>query len=144
MISENQDINSLKITFSQGDYQLKNITAYTIPLSALSHPGLVNFQEKKTAQKQILNGSITMPKDGYFVTSYTFSRGYTAYVDGEKVTPIQVNKAFVGFPLKKGAHEISVEFHAPGKIIGLLFSAMAAAVLILWNLLFLLWQSRHK
>ena len=144
MISENQDINSLKITFSQGDYQLKNITAYTIPLSALSHPGLVNFQENKTAQKQLLNGSITMPKDGYFVTSYTFSRGYTAYVDGEKVTPIQVNKAFVGFPLKKGAHEISVEFHAPGKIIGLLFSAMAAAVLILWNLLFLLWQSRHK
>ena len=85
-----------------------------------------------------------MPKDGYFVTSYTFSHGYTAYVDGEKVTPMLVNKAFVGFPLKKGAHEITLEFHAPGKTIGFLFSGMAAAVLLLWNLLFLLWQSRHK
>ena len=78
-----------------------------------------------------MNGKINMPEDGYFVTSYTYSRGYTAYVDGKEVATEQVNKAFVGFPLQKGAHEIRIEFHAPGKSIGLLLSLAAAVVLIL-------------
>lgn len=141
MLSSNQDRDSLEITFSKGDYEIKNVSAYTIPLSALSHPGVVTFQEHDTAGKQIVNGTITMPEDGYFVTSYTYSNGYKAYVDGTEVTPVQVNKAFVGFPLQKGAHEIVLEFHAPGKSLGLILSCLAALFLILWNLLCL---PRHK
>lgn len=141
MLSSDQDRDSLEITFSKGDYEIKNVSAYTIPLSALSHPGVVTFQEHDTAGKQIVNGTITMPEDGYFVTSYTYSNGYKAYVDGTEVTPVQVNKAFVGFPLQKGAHEIVLEFHAPGKSLGLIFSCLAALFLILWNLLCL---PRHK
>ena len=141
MLSSDQDRDSLEITFSKGDYEIKNVSAYTIPLSALSHPGVVTFQEHDTAGKQIVNGTITMPEDGYFVTSYTYSNGYKAYVDGTELTPVQVNKAFVGFPLQKGAHEIVLEFHAPGKSLGLIFSCLAALFLILWNLLCL---PRHK
>ena len=141
MLSSDQDRDSLEITFSKGDYEIKNVSAYTIPLSSLSHPGVVTFQEHDTAGKQIVNGTITMPEDGYFVTSYTYSNGYKAYVDGTEVTPVQVNKAFVGFPLQKGAHEIVLEFHAPGKSLGLIFSCLAALFLILWNLLCL---PRHK
>ena len=110
-------------------------------MSALSHPGVVTVQEHDTAGKQIVNSTITMPEDGYFVTSYTYSNGYKAYVDGTEVTPVQVNKAFVGFPLQKGAQEIVLEFHAPGKSLGLIFSCLAALFLILWNLLCL---PRHK
>ena len=57
-----------------------------------------------------------MPKDGYFVTSYTFSKGYIVCVDGKEAAPVQVNKAFLGFPLQKGAHEIQIEFHAAGNV----------------------------
>jgi len=101
MISGNEDMDSLEITFSRGSYRIKNVSAYTIPLSALSHPGLVDFQENTTSGNEIVNGSIEMSQDGYFVTSYTFSRGYTAYVDGKEVEPVQVNKAFVGFSITK-------------------------------------------
>lgn len=141
MISASQDMDSLKVTFSSGDYEIKNVSAYTIPLSALSHPGVVSLKENDTTGEQIVNGTIDMPEDGYFVTSYTFSGGYKAYVDGTQVTPVQVNKAFVGFPLQKGAHEIILKFHAPGKSLGLIFSCLAALLLILWNLLCL---PRHK
>ena len=103
-------------------------------MSALSHPGVVEFQENAVSGNEIVNGSIDMPEDGYFVTSYTFSKGYTAYVDGKEVATERVNKAFVGFPLQKGAHEIRIEFHAPGKSIGLLLSLAAAVVLILYCL----------
>ena len=134
-ISANEDLDALEVTFSPGDYQIKNITAYTLPLSALSHPGIVKFQEKETTGKQILNGSIEMPEDGYFVTSYTFSSGYKAFVDGKEITPTVVNKVFVGFPLKKGAHAVTLEFHSPGKTFGFLFSGVAAGLLLLISLL---------
>ncbi len=74
-----------------------------------------------------------MPKDGYFVTSYTFSKGYIVCVDGKEVAPVPVNKAFLGFPLQKGAHEIQIEFHAPGKSLG--------AALALWHLCFLIFYN---
>nr|WP_294665574.1 YfhO family protein [uncultured Blautia sp.] len=134
MISSNEELEALDITYSKGSYKIKNVQAYTIPLSALSHPGIVEFQDGSTSGKEIINGSIDMPENGYFVTSYTFSRGYTAYVDGKEVTPIQVNKAFLGFPLQKGAHEIQIEFHAPGKSLGFILSLTAAVLLILSQL----------
>ena len=130
-ISANETLDALEVTFSPGNYQIKNATAYTLPLLALSHPGIVEFHEKKATGKQLLNGSIQMPEDGYFVTSYTFSSGYKAIVDGKEITPTVVNKAFVGFPLEKGAHEITLEFQAPGKALGFLFSGVAAGLLLL-------------
>ena len=56
-------------------------------------------------------------------------------VDGKEVEPVQVNKAFVGFPLQKGAHEIRIEFHAPGKLPGLFLSLGALFILLLTSLL---------
>lgn len=141
MISSNEDMDALEIMFSRGEYALKNIKAYTLPLSQLSHPGLVAFQEKEVSGKEILNGSINMPKDGYFVTSYTFSKGYIVCVDGKEVAPVQVNKAFLGFPLQKGAHEIQIEFHAPGKSLGAALSLVAFVLLIFYNTAYGL---RHK
>ena len=142
MISSDESIDTLKVKFSRGKYSISNIKAYTIPLSAISNPGVVDFQNEETSGKEILNGSIDMPEDGYFVTSYTFSSGYQAYVDGERVTPVQVNKAFVGFPLKKGAHSIQLEFHAPGKTLSFLVSGLAAALLVLINLVFVFKKRR--
>ena len=141
MISSNEDMDALDIMFSRGEYKLTNIKAYTLPLSLLSHPGLVTFQEKEVSGKEILNGSIDMPKNGYFVTSYTFSKGYIVCVDGKEVAPVQVNKAFLGFPLQKGAHEIQIEFHAPGKSLGAALSLVAFALLIFYNTAYGL---RHK
>ena len=144
MVSGNEDIAQLKIQFSPGEYQIKNVTAYTIPLSAFSHPGIVEFREKDTRGSQILNGTIDMPEDGYFVTSFTLCNGYKAFVDGKEVKPEQVNKAFLGFPIQKGAHEITLEFHAPGKNLGILISCLAAAFLFLSVLLHRLRHARHK
>ena len=141
LISANEAMDALEINFSKGDYKTKNVSAYTIPLSALSHPGIIPVQENSISGKQIVNGNLDMPEDGYFVTSYTYSKGYTAYVDGLKVAPVQVNKAFVGFPLQKGAHEIILEFHAPGKSLGLIFSCLAAAFLVLTNIWYLIKRS---
>ena len=85
-----------------------------------------------------------MPEDGYFVTSFTLCNGYKAFVDGKEVKPEQVNKAFLGFPIQKGAHEITLEFHAPGKDLGILISCLATAFLFLSVLLHRIRHARHK
>ena len=85
-----------------------------------------------------------MPEDGYFVTSFTLCNGYKAFVDGKEVNPEQVNKAFIGFSLQKGAHEITLEFHAPGKALGILISCLAAAFLFLSVLIHHIRHARHK
>lgn len=144
MLSGDTPVESLEITFSKGNYDISNVSAYTIPVSALDHPGISAFHPGKTSGRQLLNGEITMEEDGYFVTSFAFSHGYTATVDGKKVTPVEVNKAFAGFPLTKGTHEIQLEFHAPGKTAGLFISALAACYFIFDSLLYSLWMARHK
>ena len=62
-------------------------------------------------------------------------------MDGEEAAPVQVNKAFLGVPVQKGAHEIQIEFHAPGKSLGAALSLVAFVLLIFYNTAYGL---RHK
>lgn len=130
MFSQNKPLKNLNIHFSKGNYKISCIQAYTLPVSAVKNPGIVPFSAEETNKKELLQGSICMPQDGYFVTSFPFSRGYRILVDHKLTKPQIVNKGFVGFPIKKGTHEILIEFHAPGKIAGLICSFCAAVFLL--------------
>lgn len=144
MISSEKTLDTLKLEFSPGEYQLHNFKAYTLPLCAFSHPGITPFTFRKTEGKEVLNGTISMEQDGYFVTSFTFSNGYHVLLDGKKVSPEKINKAFVGFPLKKGTHEIVLTFHAPGKAAGSIISLLALCYLFVGCMQPLVSASRHQ
>lgn len=144
LLSGAQASSRLTVDFSKGNYKISRPAAWVLPASALSHPGITPFQYGKTTGSELLNGRVSMDRDGYFVTSFAFSRGYSALVDGKKVTPVVVNKGFVGFPIKKGTHEIILKFHAPGKAAGLFISFSAAAYFIFTYLYHLLLTAAHK
>ncbi len=133
MLSANTPLKTLEIAFSEGNYKINNLRGFTLPISAIAHPDITPFTPCSENEKALLQGSITMKEDGYFVTSFAFSNGYEILVDGRPADPVMVNKGFTGFPIKKGTHEIIVTFHAPGKRIGILFS-FAAAILLLTKL----------
>ena len=126
MHSANTPLKTLEIAFSEGNYKINNLRGFTLPISAIAHPDITPFTPCSENEKALLQGSITMKEDGYFVTSFAFSNGYEILVDGRPADPVMVNKGFTGFPIKKGTHEIIVTFHAPGKRIGILFSFAAA------------------
>lgn len=133
LLSSPEAFDTLRIKYSAGDYKLSNIRAYLLPVSAIHNPGVVPFHSSDlgdSAGNVLLKGSLNMDQDGYFVTSFVWADGYTAFVDGEKVTPECVNKSFLGFPIKKGAHEITVKFHAPGKTAGCVISLLALIYLL--------------
>lgn len=144
MLSGNDTLSELKIAFSGGNYKLSNIKAYTLPLSAFAHPGITPFTGRTCKKGELLSGTLSMEEDGYFVTSLAFSGGYTAIVDGKRVTPECVNTAFVGFPIKKGTHEIVLTFHAPGKTAGGICSLLALLYFSSSKLVWLLLVTRRQ
>ena len=82
----------------------------------------------KPAGRTVASGSITMPEDGYFVTSYPYQSGYRAYVDGKAQEIEKVNTAFVGFPLEAGTHEIRLTYEPPLQKAGMVLSAVGWAI----------------
>ena len=125
MISQNTPLTWLSLSFSAGNYEISNVKAWSFPVSSFQKQSITPFTAFPVEGKELLRGTITMEEDGYFVTSLPMSRGYRATVDGKKIKPETVNQAFAGFPLKKGAHEITVSFHAPGKVSGCILSCLA-------------------
>ena len=135
-----QENPSIRQAAQQTDSSSQQATRQTNLLNVRSSqtgnlsPHTGDFSRKKD-RSELLRGTITMDQDGYFVTSFAYSNGYQITIDGKSVTPVLVNKAFVGAPLSEGTHEITVSFRAPGKTIGLLFSLgtlvyLAAGVLL--------------
>ena len=82
-------------------------------------------------------------------TSLPYQKGYTIIIDGKKVTPEIVNKAFLGCPISKGKHKITIEFKAPGKQLGLTLTIISSLIwgYLLWKKedyrIYLLWNNRY-
>lgn len=139
-ILSSKNLNTLKMTFSKGNYEIKNIHFYSLNKNALQNrlSTLTPLNQKKTQDHEILKGTINHDQDGYFVTSLPYQKGYTIIIDGKKVTPEIVNKAFLGCPISKGKHKITIEFKAPGKQLGLTLTIISS---LIWG--YLLWKKRR-
>lgn len=124
VISDNQDINDLNISFSNGDYEIEKLETYLIPKSYFDSynddKDFLNIEEFN----DILNGSINVSNDGYFIFTIPFDKGFEVYVDNENIPFEKVNMGFIGFKIKKGPHKIKLVFSAPlfkeGKIVSLI------------------------
>jgi uncharacterized membrane protein YfhO len=129
VISSNIKDNKLIVRFKKGTYNISNIDVYSISYSKIvkSKNKLSHFNLKKKDTEGNISGSINMGKNGYFVTTIPYDKGFSCYVDGVKVKTVVVNKAFLGFKLLAGKHNIKITYQAPyfklgvmGSLIGLL------------------------
>lgn len=147
ILSSNQTLKELHINASKGNYRIKNVQLYSLPYN--------DIQKRKTTvdavtlqhpvKKEVLQGNVTASKNGYLITSIPYEKGFTAYIDGKKVSVEKVNTCFIGFPVNKGEHDISIVFHAPMKRLGLAISGIS---FILFIILFiyegrLSWKRKH-
>lgn len=119
--------NILSIEIDKGIYEIKDINTYLLDYEEIEklnddiNPFI--FDKEKT-KGDYISGSIVVEEDGYFVTSIPYDDGFTITVNGEKQDYELTNKAFVGFPIKKGSYDISITYHAPwlkeGKMLSLI------------------------
>lgn len=130
VISSNEPISELDIAFSKGQFKIGNIEVYR--MASITN---LNYDEF-IADKYIgdtISGSIDVTNDGYFMMMLPYDNGYKIYVDDVKIDYELVNKAFIGFPIEKGHHEIKVIYEAPffkvGKWVSLISLLMAMMII---------------
>ena len=98
----------LSISLSKGHYDLKNIQTYSLNKNALKNIKVDPLSINKG--KDILNGTINVSNDGYFITRIPYDRGYQILVDHQEVKSEVVNEAFLGCKNQKGKHQIQIKF----------------------------------
>ena len=133
VISSNNKIDLLHIVFNKGIYKIGNIETYKLNYNSLNKikENQSKFIPKTKNIDNKIEGSINMKKDGYFVTSIPFDKGFKITVDNKKIKPLKINKAFLGFKLEEGKHNISIEYIAPYQKEGLILTIIGLGGIII-------------
>ncbi len=127
VISSNDELDKLKISFSKNNYNIYDIRVYELKYEDIGNVkndlSLFEVDKDKTNDENIY-GHIDMKSNGYFVTSIPYDNGFRVYVDNKLVKKEIVNKAFLGFKLNKGSHKIIIKYTSPlfniGKILSII------------------------
>ena len=132
IISSNDPIEELKITFTKGTYSIYDIKTYLIDNSYFESGDITNLNiTNNNLNNGILQGNIEVLNDGYFIYTIPYDDGFSIYVDDNKVEYEKVNDAFIGFPLEKGSHTIKLEFKAPYFDLGKIISISSLIIVII-------------
>jgi len=116
---------------TSGRFEISNLHLYTLDTAYFGLDTIYPFESAETEKSEVLNGKLTLPEDGYLITSFPMQKGYTAIVDGGHVEVETVNKAFVGIPLKAGTHTVQILYHPPLRAAGTVFSILGFGIYLI-------------
>ena len=126
--------DNISVTFGKGKYRLRHVQAY---LGSLPERSELLYQseiqvDKKQTEDNVIQGTIRVKKDGWFITSIPYDKHFKIYIDGKETEKQKVNTAFLGCKIESGNHELKIIYHAPGttgKVLSLI--GIAGFVLVL-------------
>ncbi len=128
----NRNKTEYEMEFVKGHYRISNIELYALDYedirSAKADIDEFNFDMDKT-KGDVIFGNISVSDDGHFVTSLPYDEGFQVFVDGKEVNIEKVNTAFLGFEIKRGMHEVKIEYRAPLKKEAMLISSAGFIIL---------------
>ena len=125
--------NDLTLTFIKGKYIINNLKIYYLDYNEIKdinkNVTRVNIDNKTIGDKIYAN--VNVEKDGYFVTTIPYDKGFNIKIDNNKIDYEIVNKAFVGFKINKGYHNVEISYRSPGKLIGIIFSSIGIVIYLI-------------
>lgn len=127
---DGKPLEKLDLIFTDGEYRMSNVRAYIAdyPTHACEADSLT--VDRTRTSGDVITGTIDCKKDSMFMLTLPYSEGYEVTVDGEKQDIQLVSKAFLGFELKQGRHEIVVRFTAPMLRVGKAASLLGLAAFV--------------
>ncbi len=133
-LSSTKKFRYLYIDFSKGVHYIKSYELYSLNYDDFERlfNNIDEFKVSKAFGDKI-SGSIDVSSDGYFKLSIPYDKGFNIFVDGKKVNYEKVNKAFIGFPISKGNHNIDISFLAPNVILGRIISLIGIVLFVFVN-----------
>lgn len=116
----------MEISFTKGVYDISNVLVSTIDFDEIKDvnrgvdPFIIDKDETKGDQ---IKGKIEVTRDkAYFTTSIPYDKGFTIFVDGKETDYFKINGGFIGFNISRGIHEVTIDFKAPYKDVGIVIS----------------------
>ena len=90
--------DNISVTFGKGKYRLRHVQAY---LGSLPERSELLYQseiqvDKKQTEDNVIQGTIRVKKDGWFITSIPYDKHFKIYIDGKETEIKKVNTAFLG------------------------------------------------
>ena len=125
--------DNISVTFGKGKYRLRHVQAY---LGSLPERSELLYQseiqvDKKQTEDNVIQGTIRVKKDGWFITSISYDKHFKIYIDGKETEIQKVNTAFLGCKIESGNHELKIIYHAPGTTTGKILSLIGIAGFLL-------------
>ena len=124
--------DKLDIFIKKGKYYIKDFEIYEIED--------LTFRKEIEEVKVKYNNStftskVNVNQDKYFITNIPYDKGFKVFVDKKEVKVEKVNKAFVGFKISKGSHEVTIKFTSPLKKEALIitFLSFIGYLYLIWN-----------
>lgn len=65
-------------------------------------------------QDDYIKGKLDVLQDGVLLTTIPYDKGWSVFVDGEKVEVKKIYDVFIGIDLTKGKHEVEFKYFPPG------------------------------
>ena len=125
--------DNISVTFGKGKYRLRHVQAY---LGSLPERSELLYQseiqvDKKQTEDNVIQGTIRVKKDGWFITSIPYDKHFKIYIDGKETEIQKVNTEFLECKIESGNHEVKIIYHAPGTTTGKVLSLIGIAGFVL-------------
>ncbi|MDO4797817.1 MAG: YfhO family protein [Coriobacteriales bacterium] len=125
---------SVKVTFNDTGVYTFN-TMEVIQQTHEHKRGWVDASTKSTLQDvqlgtNTISGSIDLDEPRLLFVPVAYSRGWSAYVDGQEVSVLRANTGFMALDLPAGHHSIEMRYRTPGLIAGLAVTGVGIVALV--------------
>ncbi len=133
-VSLEADAGNVELTFGEGEYILSDIECFRGEEEILEdtdelYQSLFEPDWEETKGNRI-QGKIQVENTGYFITSIPYDPNFEVRIDGKQTAGERVNKAFLGFAVGEGKHQVEIIYHAPGLGIGKFLSCVGVLMLL--------------
>jgi len=128
--------DKLDIFIKKGKYYIKDFKIYEIENLTFRK----DIEEVKVKyNNSTFTSKLNVNQDKYFITNIPYDKGFKVFVDKKEVKVEKVNKAFVGFKISKGSHEVTIKFTSPLKK-----EALIITFLSFIGYLYLIWKDKNN
>lgn len=92
----------------------------------------------------VIKGNFTAPKECLLYTSIPYSKGWSVYIDGQKVTTLKLADSLLAVKVDKGEHTVEFSYSVPGFTVGLAISTFTIFAILIWTMFDKLLKKKKK
>ena len=118
--------SDLDVKVSKGVYNISDIKTYVMDYSFNNEYDLFNID---VINSEGISGNVSVTRDGYFILSIPYDKGFNIKVNGNSVNYDNIN-GLIGFYLDSGYYDIDINYVSPGLNIGRILSCVGCCLFI--------------